>query len=259
MASNDFNQIACSLANPLVAIVQQPKAAHLPFGLGMGFISERFKGNKRLITTCRHNFNVSSQNYKFIFATAVLGTNETDRWRELTMIGQPIFDPREGSDIAFAIVKDPENARTRVLKAENRELPIPTNPPELSNVRNASFDNGNGTYQFEILTQLDIAELDRQMYQFTDNSIVCEPVKNEQHASELVETGYFPCRTLTMISRPGCSGSPILNDNFELFGMDIGGTEAGDKDGDIAICIPSNELYEARRLIDAEIQATLSP
>src|SRR5271168_5081132 len=87
--------------NPLVAVTLLPQVqipgANMGFHRSMGFISERFRGNLRLVTTCRH----ALLGYETGYDIAVTMKN-LDPAR-LRVVGKPIFDTNPESDVAFLI------------------------------------------------------------------------------------------------------------------------------------------------------------
>ena len=252
--SSNLERILCSTANPLVAINAIDFTSQ-QISRGMGFISETFKGKKKLIVTCRHNFNRwADDSYTYKFMSAALDPSGLHKIRELNLVGEPIYDTRPGSEIAFLIVRDTDRAKTKFFKILPEDRKIPTNPAILYNVKNTSYEKPDLSCGFFLARQNHIKELPSNTYVTSSGG---EPVLTLSSDNTPIDTEHMKCRTLSMISRPGFSGSPIWDEKYNLYGMDVGGSEKNSEIGDITACIPNSELYKARQRVNHMIQQTL--
>ena len=256
MPSNAVTTMLTTGENPLVALTLFPKDAMATgrFIRGMGFISEKLGGNRRLIVTCRHAFMEYGDGCRLFVAM------KNPRQNELKVVGRPILDSNPENDIAFLVVRDHKNAQVRPLEIKEEDPPI-SEGMTLYNAGNQTNPSVE-LCDFHVLRQ-PIRE--RRAWGFTkcsDPGTENVAWDDQDRQAELIQNGYMKCRSLNMISRGSFSGSPIWDEELRLYGMDIRGsdpgTEAHAKQGDMTICLPTSELYLARRRMDAQIQEVAS-
>jgi hypothetical protein len=222
----------------------------------MAFVAERLQGNLRLIATCRHAI------WPLKEYPRVRVTINNPHPTELQIIGKPIEDTREETDIAFILVQDPKNAPTQPLVIQAADPPT----IELGAILyNASAETVNPlTWQFKpyVARQVVGGEMLRTYCKMSEADAVSVPVEDIQQEKLLQQAGYISCRLLNMVSRKGYSGSPIWDNNLCLWGLDVRGSspdqETYQQWGDVAVCLPVSELFEARQRIEPQLKELLS-
>ncbi|HSX24686.1 MAG TPA: hypothetical protein VLG69_01840 [Candidatus Andersenbacteria bacterium] len=175
-------------------------------------------------------------------------------------MGSPIPDPESESDIAFLLVHDPLNAPTQpfTLHAGNFQI---TDGMTLYNARN-QCDPFRRTYKVDVTSQTVRDRRQIVFCKFSQKNTHVVPIENLNERVQFEQQGFIGCRALTMVSRPGYSGSPIWDNQLHLYGMDVRGSTPSDnayaEDGDITVCLPTAEMYAARQRIDSILQKRLS-
>jgi Trypsin-like peptidase domain len=252
--SNLVRNMLVSNTNPLVAITIVPKIRPswltMEIHRAMGVVIGRLRGNRRLVLTCRHAFfNLNADQDCFV------GIRKQSPSR-LKLVGAPIFDTDEESDIAFLVVQDTMNIRTEPLMVMSDDAVIP-DASVLYNARNVS----DGVYNLcaiEVSRQHPVRERSNEaiFVKYSDPMVWRTPSDNDSRIRQLDQEGWQRCRSFTMVSRPGFSGSPIWDDHLRFVGMDIRGSDQSNDpaDGDVAICIPSSEIFLARERVYDQIQ-----
>jgi len=85
-----------------------------------------------------------------------------------------------------------------------------------------------------------------------------ETVKQREYTAQ----GMYAHRSFKMPSRPGCSGSPIFDGKGRLYGVNVRGSEPGtdmhDICGDVSICIPVSQIFEARNAVASLIEERIA-
>ena len=240
--------------NPLVAITPLPSGfrtgMNREFNRAMGFVSQRLRGQLRLVATCRHVFEYYDKGYEYIV------TMRTPDASQLDIVGKPIFDTNPESDIAFLVVRDPKYIRTEPLVIGTADIPLPEKRT-LYNAANRT-DFVSSICEFFVARQ-QVVELNQWAFTKLSSLIVnLVPKTDLEKQEELLRDGWIKCRCLNMVSRVGYSGSPVWDDKLRLYGMDVRGSEPGpDYHGDIMVCIPSSEIYLARQRVNSQIERLL--
>ncbi len=249
-------EMLTSAINPLVAITVIPKVLLTQFEMGlqraMGFVIQRLRGNLRLVVTCRHVFPPSVQDHHLIY------TMKNPKPTAVKAVSEPIFDPNPESDVAFVIIRDPQNARSRPFALQAADIPLP-HQCILYNARNVTESTA---CEFFIARQ-PVRETNEWAFtKFSDPYVTHVPLDDETEQQQLLADGWIRCRSLHMVSRQGYSGSPVWDDDLRLHGMNIRGSEPGtehhDNFGDIMIFVPTSEIYLARQRADDQIQRVLN-
>ena len=246
-------------ANPLVTvtIVGMPNSASrsIPVSRTMGGMIESYKHGIYLVMTCRHSLQDWMQKPHETIA-AFSGPGVT----MLRVIGQPIFDPEQESDVAFLLVQDRSQARVNPFILTQQDFPI-TGQTLYSSANRC--DPIKSVFEILRTQQIDAREICwRGLYKASEKTKHFIGEGDTEQLEQLRSEGWRPCRILQMISRPSFSGSPVWDARIRLVGMNIGGSEPGTEThksrGDVAICIPASELFEARRRVDPVIKANLA-
>jgi hypothetical protein len=244
-------------SNPLVAITLIGPAVTvqgIPLSRSMGCIVERLPGNLRLVMTCRHAFENLTNGYRLTVAM------KNPRPSPLLPIGQPLGDPEPESDVAFLVVRDMLDAPTKPLIIQLSDPPLNGMQP-LYNAANRC-DPLSRYYEVFVARQ---AAKERQQRAFCKMSVRTTqtvPVTDLVRQEELRQLGWISCRMLQMHSRTGFSGSPVWNENLQLYGIDVRGTEPGDgvheNMGNVLVCLPTSELYLARQRVQSQLDQLLN-
>lgn len=251
---NWLSRMVSSDINPLVAITIVPKFRpsylSLKVSRSMGVVVSRLRGNHRLVLTCRHAFhNLDDQHECF------LGIRKNCR---LEMLGPPIFDTNQESDIAFLVVRDEMNILTEPMVLTPDDYVVGERSV-LYNAQNVS----NGVYNpsvFNVMRQFPVRErIEEAIFvKYSDPFVWQTPVDNTSLIQKLNTTGWQRCRSFTMRSRPGFSGSPVWNDNLQFIGMDIRGSNRDDRNGDVMVCIPSSQIFMSYNKLKSQIESLVN-
>ncbi|HLC48905.1 MAG TPA: hypothetical protein VJI96_00780 [Candidatus Andersenbacteria bacterium] len=246
--------------NPLVSVtfIERPnpiikKSIGCP--RSMGFIVERFEKGLRLVATCKHAISFFSMS-----AYTNLVAFKNPKVTSLQCIGNPIGDPERESDIAFLLVRDPLDAPTQPFALHAEELRI-VDGMTLYNAQN-QCNPVTSTYNVPVAAQ---SVEDRKQIVFCklsekDTHIVS--IENTDKRLQFEQQGFVGYRALSMVSRPGFSGSPIWDNQLRLYGMDVRGSSPKDTFytdmGDFTVCLPTSAIHAARQRIDLSLQRLLA-
>jgi len=246
--------------NPLVTItvVGERNAASnsVPVSRTMGAIIEVYPRGVRLVVTCRH----SLQSWVGKPHGLIPAFSKPPRVVTLRPLGGPIMDTEEESDVAFLLVQDTEQTGVTPFALTRQDRVI--GGQTLYNASN-QCDPIARTYEVFKAQQVGTRELCwRGLYKFSEKVKHFLTEEETEKYNQMRTEGWRPCRMLKMISRPSFSGSPVWDDRLRLVGMNIGGSHPGtenyDLRGDVAICIPVSELFEARRRVEPLIRERFS-
>ncbi|MBU6320990.1 MAG: hypothetical protein KGI78_00515 [Patescibacteria group bacterium] len=215
----------------------------------MGSLIEIYESNITLLIACRHTLEVG----KRVGASAFVNFPAPPEPIPGEVLGSPIYDPIEGSDVAFQFVRLPDATQFTRLRLVDRDR----------EVRNETL------YSFQHRMDADTGHLSTLCAQHPNVRKAVwgalykngEPIKqfpepDFQRLTALRAEGWLPCWLLRMLSDEGYSGSPIIDDKARLVGMNTGHVTG--LQGSVAVCIPTSELYRARRRVHPQITDQLS-
>lgn len=246
--------------NPLVTItiVGEPSLVDrsVPFSRTMGAVVETYSRGVRLVVTCRH----SLQSWIEKPHNLVLAFSKPPRVTMLHPIGKPILDPEEESDIAFLLVLDAEQTGVTPFALSQQDRVI-----EGQTLYSAANRCNPLTRTYDVFKAQQVGTRElywRGLYKFSQKVKHFLTEEEIEKYNQMRTEGWRPCRILQMVSRPSFSGSPIWDDHLRLIGVNIGGSDPSTENykdrGDVAICIPVSELFEARHRAESLIKQQLS-
>ena len=173
----------------------------------------------------------------------------------LVCVGDPIEDPVAENDVAFFVVRDPSNTPTKPFTVLPDDLPI-VDGKVLYSAQNFC-DPIKSYYSVGPVSQ---AVSDPRLIFCKLSMAATEHALPDDHGrrQQLKQDGWLEYLLLQMVSRPGFSGSPIWDDQLQFYGMDIRGSTPKDsfykKTGDVAVCLPSSNLYAARQRVQDQVR-----
>jgi hypothetical protein len=233
--------------NPIVSLTRMVQdGPGFRFQRGVAFVYKNVSRRIKVLATCRHHF------IKFPFEEFEFSLGMGNK---ILRPVSPAIIPDSGEDIAFIVVED--SSRTKCLELNKiKDLKKVQKGKNLFNVKNDVGDINSRDNLFVM----------RQKFKHLSHYMVLDAVENEQgdtfdsslemHQQKIEQAKsknmiIYP--TVCMISRPGCSGSPIFDDDFNLCGINLRGRD----DIDMLGYLPSSEVERYYRQLEAEIQGYL--
>ena len=234
----NIKKILSSEENPLVSVVRLTDPNRIQ--RGMGFVYKRLNRRVKVIVTCRHNF----MKYSFTDFQFLLGNKNVD----LNIVSAPFYHENPAHDIVLCIAHDSERHKTAEFNSNLRNS-TPHNKQVLYNSK-CDFHPDRINFPFYVMKQIVFTtEMHLAIKDFGQEGEFVRPT-NEVRKLELTKEGYVIYPSLGMKSVVGCSGSPIFDDDLNLYGMNVRGIGETDK----LVYVPIAEINSMYKKIEADVQ-----
>lgn len=233
--------------NPLVTFTRQ-RSVGRPYR-SMGFVYASLPSGRNVLCTCRHDFlEVEDLGAR----TLLGGFNREERYDPLHAI--PLY-AEDDRDICFIVARrETVVQRLKLLDAVAFDKWHASEEGILYNCRNAIGERADS--QFDVAQQEIGPPMDpthRAWINIRDEEIAYVlPETDTVKLPALRERGYHEHGYICMYTRPGCSGSPIWDDQFRLIGMNIRGTCDGDA-GDYCGYVYAGDIRRAFEALRPQI------
>lgn len=232
--------------SPLIMVTRR---STFPQGRSIGFVLDTLEKNRIVVATVRHAFQPEDNPKEYIFHFANGYQLPVLSWHT---------DSQNRHDLAFVILDAPEGYRPiRFEQAKEGRK-----PPKLFNARNHA-----GGSPAVILTE------QHGETAFWNNVVMARPFHAMQADKDytgvevlppdnpaiasLEEQGHSRLSYMNLYSRPGYSGSPIWDEQWNLYGMGVRGKNGANhpEGGDEPLAYyPANFLFEIWRSIKENIK-----
>jgi hypothetical protein len=211
----------------------------------MGFVYDVLTSGHQVLCTARHIFSEDSDLRAYHFFQASHTPALTS-----PVHASPINAP-DDYDLAFVVLPPTAN-RTRVLNPTHYQQWSPSTPEWIYNAKNIYSE---ATYPVDVMRQ-EVQPMNNQKLRAWcllggDSEILPTDDKAGPH---LREDGYREYGLMNMYSPPGCSGSPVWDENLCLVGMNVKGSTEGGHCMAYLFAGDIRSLYERSR---AQIERTI--
>jgi hypothetical protein len=233
----NIDKILRSEENPLVSVVRLKEPQRIQ--RAMAFVYKKLSRRVKVIVTCRHNFIA----YPFEDFEFLLGGDRNP----LNIVSPPFYHENEAHDIVFLVAHDSSKYKTFDFNLNPRNV-RPANNQILYNSK-CDFEPNFPNFPFYVMEQKTFeVEMDYAVKLYNVQGISVQRT-NKAMKAELTKDGSVIYHSHGMRSVVGCSGSPIFDKDFNLYGMNVRG-----KDGeDVLIYVPVSDLNKMYQKIESEI------
>lgn len=227
-------QIENIISNKLNPLVNINRVTSRRVQRCMGFIYKNYSKKIKLVATAVHNF------YDFPVSefNLYLGNSKYPLSKKSGIITDGVYD------IAFIVVKDTRLIDNIALHPkDNIEIVRGDEELSLTNIKNVFNPDEHNNYPYLVQSQSGVTrskEVEIIPYNDLDKLFVLD-IADKQGISEAEKRGFAVYNTLNMISSVGCSGSPILDENLNLYGINIRGNK---READKIAYLPTNKIEE---------------
>jgi hypothetical protein len=225
----DINNFLTSDKNPLVSVARTKEMGRVQ--RGMGFVYKNISRRIKVIATCKHHFlHNKPEDFQFF-----LGGQKV----ALTPLTSALYSNNPAEDLAFFIVEGPRTTKNIEFNIGLENLKT-TDGQRLYNVR-CTYEPYVPAFPFQAMIQ-ETFKVDMLYAVNFSNVTMSESVdpENIERQAELIENGFIIYPSIGMVSKVGCSGSPIFDDNLNLYGVNVRGAESTDQ----LIYVPLNNLKQ---------------
>jgi len=212
---------------PVITITRR---STYPRGRSVGYIHDVLSDGRMVVVTARHVFYPEEDPNAYVLGLVDrLTTLTIERWFPSTL-------PTD--DLLFLVVEAVRGFKPIIFgRPPNEEV-----FPEV--VYNGKNTVGESRYPISLTAQKAGMKVHDDLVFFLNTETRREIVSptNLERIAELRELGYSQSRLAQLYSRPGYSGSPIWDDNWNLYGVGVGGTFDHSERGDQVIYYPASYL-----------------
>ncbi|HEY0010734.1 MAG TPA: trypsin-like peptidase domain-containing protein [Candidatus Paceibacterota bacterium] len=212
---------------PVVTITRR---STFPRGRSVGFIYRVLSDRKLVVATAKHVLLPERNPQAYEFALF-------DRSADLNIEEWFLF-PHGADDIVFLVATAVPGFNPVSFGRPEDEMWLP------ATVYNAKNTLGETRYPISLFAQKAGMRIYEDRVFHLDEEHPRELVKADdtERIAELRQRGYSELRLAQLYTRPGFSGSPIWDDEWNLYGMGSGGTDGASERGDQIIYYPSSYL-----------------
>lgn len=259
--NSDFEKYLSTEGSPIVVIctfTNKPEK----IGRGIGFIFEKISDTSYLAVTCKHVFeNLKTHNKGFVVASHYQYQNPP------TML-KPITAPIEMKDDVLGRYLDIAFLVLEISNPDQRVLSITSGDPEI--VRSSQTFYVVSAREANTITKSFVPYIMRQKNGTTEQtrgfsrdgkSFEFESVDCTKKR-RFNEKKYSQFRIFNLVSRAGCSGSPLVDSYGRMYGLVRGGTSPGEENhrkyGDLLFAVPTSDLIIARASMQPKLDRLLA-
>lgn len=234
----NLEKIFSSEENPLVSIVRTTDPHRVQ--RAMGFVYKNLSRKIKVVVTCKHNF------YKHPFEDFQFYLNNKNIPLEVI---SPLFShEHEAHDFVFCVVRDHRRHRTVEFNIHPKN-PVPFDGQILYNSKCDYHPDKAGVPFYVMRQPIFITEICYGIKALASEGEAVKP-GDEKRKKELVEDGCVVYPTVGMKSVPGCSGSPVFDNELNLYGVNARGVG----NLDVLVYVPISEINETYRHLEFEIR-----
>lgn len=235
----DIDNILRTEKNPLISIVRTNDDGRIQ--RGMGFVYKNISRKIKVIATCKHNF-ITHPYTDFSF---LIGAKS----HLVKIISPPFYSDIESEDIALFIVEDSRRHQNIEFNAKPK-FQKPISGQVLYNSKCEFNPHMPTIFPFYVMRQETFAiDMSYALSGFEKAGIAVSP-GDESTQKEFIEKGCVVYPAIGMVSKVGCSGSPIFDDELNLYGINIRGAN----DSDVLIYVPISNVNRLYNKIMPEIK-----
>ncbi len=227
--------------NPLISIVRHYEQERIQ--RGMGFVYKNLSRRIKVIATCKHHF-ISNPYTDFTF---LLGAKSV----QLKILSEPFYSDKKSEDLVLFVVEDSRRHQNIEFNT-NAKVFKPFSGQILYNSKCEFNPHTPLVFPYYVMRQ-EIFPID-MMYAVNNFDTTCIAVgpNDEEKHKEFIENGSVVYPALGMVSKVGCSGSPIFDDELNLYGINIRGSDGNN--GDVLVYVPVSNINELYRKAQSEIR-----
>jgi hypothetical protein len=208
---------------------------------GMAFVYETLSPTRKVILTCRHNFILNP----FPECKFLLGGNRIP----LMPVSPPLFSQNKNEDIAFFVAHDPSKQEVEKFKLNTTtEL---FEGKELINSKCIIEPYNSNQFPFYIMNQevFDTHGVGVCNLNLLNREGILYKKENTEAIAAAKQRGDVIYPMLGMVSKAGCSGSPIFDSEMNLYGIDVRGVGETDQ----LLYVPALVIEETYKSLENEI------